>query len=73
MLKIENVILLIVDIQGKLARSMHEKELLFKNVQRLIKGIQVLGIPILWVEQNPQGLGPIPEIRENTSGISSKL
>ncbi|MEJ2724213.1 MAG: hydrolase [Deltaproteobacteria bacterium] len=63
MLKTENVILLIVDFQGSLAHSMHGKELLFRNVQNLIKGIQVLGVPILWTEQNPQGLGPtIPEI-----------
>ncbi len=63
MLNIENVVLLIVDIQGNLAHSMHEKGLLFENVQKLIKGIQVLDIPILWVEQNPEGLGPtIPEI-----------
>jgi len=70
MLKMENVALLIVDIQGNLAHSMHGKELLFKNVQKLIKGIQVLGIPILWVEQNPQGLGPtIPEIADILSNI----
>jgi len=63
MFEIENVVLLIVDIQGKLAHLMARKELLFKNVQKLIKGIWTLGIPILWVEQNPQGLGPtIPEI-----------
>lgn len=63
MLEIEKVVLLIVDIQGKLAHLMDRKELLFKNVQNLIKGIRTLGIPILWVEQNPQGLGPtIPEI-----------
>jgi len=63
MLEIENVVLLIVDIQGKLAHLMDRKELLFKNVQNLIKGIRTLGIPILWVEQNPKGLGPtIPEI-----------
>jgi nicotinamidase-related amidase len=70
MLKMENVALLIVDIQGNLAHSMHGKELLFKNVQKLIKGIQVLGIPILWAEQNPQGLGPtIPEIADILSNI----
>ena len=50
MLKIENVTLVIVDIQGNLAHLIHGKELLFKNVQKLIKGTQVLGIPILWVE-----------------------
>jgi nicotinamidase-related amidase len=65
MLKIENVVLSIVDIQGNLANAMYEKELLFKNVQKLIKGIQVLEIPIIWVEQNPEGLGrTIPEIAE---------
>jgi hypothetical protein len=63
MLKMENTVLSIADIQGKLAHSMYEKELLFKSVQKLIKGIQVLRIPIIWMEQNPKGLGPtIPEI-----------
>jgi len=70
MLKIDNTALLIVDIQGNLAHLMHGKELLFKNVQKLIKGIQILGIPILWVEQNPQGLGPtIPEIADILKNI----
>lgn len=70
MLKTENVVLIIVDIQGNLALSMHGKELLFQNVQKLVKGIQVLEIPIIWVEQNPQGLGPtIPEIADLLSNI----
>jgi nicotinamidase-related amidase len=69
MLNIENAILTIIDIQGKLAHAMYEKELLFKNVQKLIKGMQVLGIPIIWMEQNPKGLGPtIPEIADLLSG-----
>ena len=63
MLTIQDASLLIVDVQGKLARLMHEKEALFENLQKLIKGVQVLNVPILWVEQNPAGLGPtIPEI-----------
>nr|WP_319490662.1 hydrolase [uncultured Desulfobacter sp.] len=63
MLDIENTVLLIVDIQGKLAHLMDRKAFLFQNVQKLIKGAQILGVPILWVEQNPLGLGPtIPEI-----------
>lgn len=70
MLRIKNVVLLIVDVQGNLAHAMHGKELLFKNMQKLIKGIQVLGIPILWIEQNPQRLGPtIPEIANLLSNI----
>ena len=70
MLKTENASLLIVDIQGNLAHSMYGKELLFKNAQKLIKGIQILGIPIICTEQNPKGLGPtIPEIADLLSNI----
>jgi nicotinamidase-related amidase len=71
MLKTENVLLLLVDIQGKLAHLMHEKERLFNHLQQLIKGIQVLGVPILWVEQNPDGLGPtIPEIADLLTDVT---
>ncbi|MEE4113673.1 MAG: hydrolase [Desulfobacteraceae bacterium] len=70
MLKKKNAVLLLVDVQGKLARLMHEKERLFDNLQKLIKGIQVLGIPVLWVEQNPAGLGPtIPEVADMLSDV----
>ncbi len=51
-------VLVVVDIQGKLAHLMFEKEILFDNVRKMIRGAQVLGIPILWAEQNPDGLGP---------------
>jgi len=65
MLKKKNALLLIVDVQGKLAHLMHEKERLFDTLQKLIRGIRVLGIPVLWVEQNPAGLGPtIPEVAD---------
>jgi nicotinamidase-related amidase len=63
MLKPQNTVLVIVDVQGKLAQLMHDKEALFANLQTLIQGIQVLEIPVIWMEQNPKGLGPtIPEV-----------
>ena len=65
MFKSENTALVVVDVQGKLAQLMYGKQALFHNLRKIIKGIQVLGIPILWVEQNPEGLGPtIPEVSE---------
>ena len=65
MLKAKKTVLIVVDVQGKLAQLMYNKQSLFENLRIIIKGIQVLGIPILWVEQNPEGLGPtIPEITE---------
>jgi nicotinamidase-related amidase len=63
MLQIDNTLLLIIDVQNKLAKVMHNREQLFAGLQKAIMGAKVLGLPILWVEQNPKGLGPtVPEI-----------
>jgi nicotinamidase-related amidase len=70
MLKTEKTALIVVDVQGKLAQVMVNREFLFENLKKLIKGIRVLKIPILWLEQNPAGLGPtLPEIAELMPGI----
>ena len=70
MLKSQDSVLIIVDVQGKLAHRMHRKEVLFEQLQKLIQGAQVLSVPILWVEQNPEGLGPtIPEIADLLSDV----
>ena len=60
-----NTVLLLIDFQERLFPAMHDKEKLLRNVVKLIKGIQVLEVPIILTEQYPKGLGPtIPEIRE---------
>ena len=65
MLKSKNTILVIIDVQGKLAQIMHDREDLIKNLQILISGAKLLEIPIIWMEQLPDKLGPtIPEIQE---------
>ena len=70
MLNIEDCSLVIVDVQGKLAQIMYEKELLFKNIQVLIKAAKILNIPILWCQQVPESLGQtISEIKELLSDI----
>jgi nicotinamidase-related amidase len=65
MLRTENCILVVIDVQGKLALLMHEKEILFANIQVLIKSAKILNIPILWCQQAPQALGAtLPQIAE---------
>jgi nicotinamidase-related amidase len=62
-LKADQAVLVVVDVQGKLAQLMHEKEVLFRNLSQMIRGARVLGIPVIWMEQNPDGLGPtVPEV-----------
>ena len=64
-LRIGSCSLVVVDVQGKLARLMHEKETLFKNVCILIKAAKALDIPITWCQQVPESLGPtIDEVAE---------
>jgi nicotinamidase-related amidase len=59
----EDTALVIIDIQEKLFRVIHEKEALSENTVKLVKGIRSLDIPVILTEQNPAGLGPtLPEI-----------
>ena len=57
-LAVDNTVLVIVDVQDKLWRVMYEKEKLLDSLQRLIRGILVLNIPVIITEQYPQGIGP---------------
>lgn len=57
MLLQKNTGLILIDVQGKLARIVNESEKLVLNLEKLIKGCQLLSIPIIWAEQNPKGLG----------------
>jgi len=70
MLEKDKTALVIIDVQGKLAELMHEKEQLWANLQRLVKAARVLGLPILWNEQLPEKLGPtIAPLRELLGGL----
>ncbi|MHC4498749.1 MAG: hydrolase [Planctomycetota bacterium] len=65
MLDIAESCLVVVDVQGKLAQLMYDRDVLFKNIAILIKSAQILDIPILWCQQCPEALGPtVPEIAE---------
>ncbi len=56
--------LIVIDIQGKLARLVHESEIIIANCRKLIQGAQALSLPILWLEQYPEKLGAtVDEIR----------
>lgn len=57
MFTIPSTILVLIDVQNKLAELMHEKQTLFNNLQILVKGMQILDVPIIWLEQNPLRMG----------------
>ncbi len=70
MLTRENSVLVVIDFQGNLAQAMDNKQDLFDNAQKIIRGMQVLEIPILATEQIPAKLGStIVEIARYLSGV----
>jgi len=71
MLERDKAVLVVVDVQGKLATLMYQKEEFYKNVVRMIEGCKLLDIPVIWNEQLPDKLGQtIPEIKEAMPGLS---
>ncbi len=58
LLSVEDTVLFVIDMQGNLYESMQDKAFLLENVQKLIRGVQVFGIPIIVTEQIPEKLGP---------------
>ena len=62
MLEMSKTALLIVDIQGVLARTVYDSHQIYSNWIKLIKAAKVFELPIILLEQNPTGLGgTIPE------------
>lgn len=58
MLTTENSGLMLIDYQGRLAEVMANRESLHDQMIKLLKGANLLGVPIIWAEQYPKGLGP---------------
>lgn len=62
-LRIDDTVLLVVDIQARFAQSIHAWEALVQNAAVLCRAAGALGLPVIATEQNPRGLGhTVPEI-----------
>lgn len=55
---LDNTVLVLVDVQGRLAQLMFEKDKLFKSLETLVRGMKILDVPVIWMEQIPSKLGP---------------
>jgi len=70
MLQLDSTVLVVIDVQDKLFRVMPEREALAASLRKLVRGAQVLGVPVILTEQNPKGLGPtIAELADLMPGI----
>lgn len=70
MLEPSTCCLVVVDVQGKLAQLMVDKDTLFRNIGILVESVRILEMPVLWCQQVPEALGPTaPEIAERLTGL----
>jgi nicotinamidase-related amidase len=72
LLRRDDALLVIVDIQTKLLNVMFEKERLITNCRKLLQAAKLLGVPMLMTEQYPKGMGPTdPQILQLLEGVDS--
>lgn len=64
-LRIQDSLVVIVDFQERIARAMFERDRCEDAIIRLIKIMNILGVPFIVTEQYSKGLGPTtPKIKE---------
>lgn len=65
LLERKNALLVLVDIQERLAEAMKMRARVSKNCIHLIEAAKLLDLPVVLTEQYSKGLGPtVPEIRQ---------
>ncbi|MDY0189473.1 MAG: isochorismatase family protein [Desulfuromonas sp.] len=57
----EQTLLLIIDVQERLVKAMHQRDSVEKAIMQLQQGMNILHVPMLLTEQYPQGLGSTVE------------
>jgi len=66
MIQPEESLLLVIDVQGRLAASVAGSDSLIAALSRMVRGCTVLEVPVMVTEQYPKGLGrtvePIMEL-----------
>lgn len=67
----QNCALVVIDLQGKLAVSVQDYELVFERLDALLPAAKLLALPILWVEHVPEKLGPTHEsVAKHLQGLT---
>jgi len=71
MLKRDKAALLVIDFQEKLLPTISNHETIVPSTVKLIRFCKELGIPVLWTEQYPKGLGhTVHELKSELDGLA---
>ncbi|WP_027389986.1 isochorismatase family protein [Chrysiogenes arsenatis] len=52
-----STLFMVIDIQGRLAQIINNRQEIIKNTTIMIQGCHILGVPVCYTEQYPKGLG----------------
>jgi nicotinamidase-related amidase len=70
----ETSALLVIDFQSRLMPAIEDAAAVVANARRLLDAAELLGVPVLFTEQNADGLGPtMPELRSPGAGLFHKM
>jgi nicotinamidase-related amidase len=70
----ETSALLLVDFQSRLMPVIEGAAGVLDNARRLLDAAQLLGVPLLFTEQNAKGLGPtVPELHAGAADTAHKM
>jgi nicotinamidase-related amidase len=66
--------LLVIDFQSRLMPAIDDAAAVVANARRLLDAAELLGVPVLFTEQNADGLGStMPELRAPAAGLFHKM
>src|SRR5687767_1749715 len=66
-----NTVIVVIDVQEKLMPVIDGAKGVLRNIERLIRGAQILGVPVILTEQYVKGLGPtVAAVREALANYS---
>ena len=70
----ETSALLIIDFQSRLMPAIEDGPAVVANARRLLDAAEMLGVPVLYTEQNVNGLGAtVPELLSSAPSIAHKM
>ena len=70
----ETSALLVIDFQSRLMPAIEDAAVVVANARRLLDAANLLGVPVLFTEQNADGLGPtMPELHSPGGGLFHKM
>ncbi len=73
-LDVRNSTLLMIDLQARPMPAIHEGAAAIANARRLIEAAAMLGVPTLFTEQAPKGLGrTVPELAPDESRVFQEM